>query len=90
MNLIFNAEKWDDEEYIISVRPKSEFVWKAVSIGSTVSGKAEAIAIMNWLRSAAPDLLQLFKNLQTDEEVEKNPLEDKTASSIGQDVRLSI
>ena len=62
----FEVAIWDGEDYIVTARPDTEPVWKAVPIGGILT-KNDANIIATWLPSALNDLSVLFKNMSSED-----------------------
>ena len=60
-NFIWEASAFEDDEYIVSVRPDWEKCWRSIPIGRTLS-RRDAETVTDWLRSSCKDLRQLFYN----------------------------
>ena len=56
---IFKARAWEDDEYVVTVRPDWEKVWKSVPLGCTLSEK-DAKIVARWLHSSYYNLRTLF------------------------------
>ena len=69
-NFIWEAEAFEADEFIVSVRPDWEELWRAIPIGPTL-GQKDAKVIAEWLRSSCNDLRQLFYNEFKDEQKEE-------------------
>lgn len=63
--LVFKADIFDEGDWIVTVRPDYEKVWKDVPIGSTLSEK-EAKIVARWLDTAQRELGILFHNLEVE------------------------
>lgn len=49
---------WDDDEYIVSLRPKDAPPWTDLPVGCTVT-KSEGELIVRWLNSCLPELVKV-------------------------------
>ena len=65
-DFIFKAMAWEDDEYIVTVRPDWEKSWKSVPLGCTLSER-DAKIVARWLHFSEANLRTLFRNEFTDE-----------------------
>ncbi len=56
---------WEGSDFVVSVRPVWEKVWRDVPVGGTLSER-EAQRIATWLQVAIAELWKIFGNVQRD------------------------
>lgn len=61
---------WEDNDYVVSVRPEWEKSWRDVPIGRAMSQR-DAKLVAEWLQGALPDLWQIFENVTRMEKEEE-------------------
>ncbi len=66
-HLIFTAERFEGEDWIVTARPDGVPSWRAVEIRSGVMRRRDAEAVARWLNAAQGDLGTLFGNLAAEE-----------------------
>ena len=70
-NFVWKVEAWENDEFIITVRPDWESPSKAVPIGATLH-KKDAKVVARWLHFSEYNLRTLFWNEFT-EEIKNDP-----------------
>jgi hypothetical protein len=63
MKFVVSYSVWEDSDYIVTIRPENEKLWRAVPIGPAIS-KDEARRVAEWLQSALTELTKIFDNIQ--------------------------
>ena len=64
VKFVIGHSLWDDSDYVVTIRPDYEKVWRSLPLGGTLSER-RARLIAEWLQGAMPTLWKIFeKNFQ--------------------------